>query len=151
MRRFAVAVVPVVVAVVGLGACSSGGGGALSKADFVKKVNALCKPAQKKQDALRQAPDAGAKEYAAAAEKAVAIQDKLISDIKALKPPSADQKTIDQLIDVYNQVRVVFEQLITALKGGDLSALNRFTDKITSLENQYREIARGYGLTDCAS
>jgi hypothetical protein len=150
--RGALAALVAAVVVGGLGACSGGGGSSpLPRGEYVKKVNALCQPAAKKQDALQSPFYASAKEYATAVEKSIAIQDKLISDIKTLKPPAADQKKIDELLTINNQERSLFEDLATALNSGDQAETNRITNEIKPLEQQFDELARAYGLTSCAT
>ena len=125
-------------AVVALGACGGGGGERLSKADYIKQADAICKAATAATDKVA-APDSeeGLPEYVGEIAK---VADKMLKDLRALNGPAADEKTVDAIYDGYDQAL----KMIT----DDPSALMTLTESpFTEVEKQ----AQAYGFEECGS
>jgi len=89
------------VAVLTTGACGSGYK-ALSRAEFVKQALAICAEAQAKADKIVSAPR---KDGSIDGYKRVYVDELLpaldagVAQLRALKPPTADRKTISKMLD----------------------------------------------------
>ncbi len=125
-------------AAIALGACGGGGGDRLSKADYIKEADAICKAASDKTDALT-APETE-DDIAAYFEAAGKLEKDMLKDLRSLKGPSADEGTLAAL---YDDV----EEAIDAILADPEAAMNLEEDPMAEVGERAEE----YGFTECGS
>jgi hypothetical protein len=130
----------------GLVAC--GGDGGPSKSAYIEKADALCAATDKKLDAaLRFKETKPPPQKAAAALRTVLPEErKLLSELRKLEKPKADENEIDRIYDAW-------ERAISAMEAAsrDPAASVEF---VTSREDQGpfaepRRLAQGYHMVNC--
>jgi hypothetical protein len=130
-------------ATIGLGALSGcGGDDSISKADFVKKANAICR----KGDADLQKATSGLGQNSSKDEVVSAIKDKVvpniqgqIDDIRGLGFPKADKDKLDGILDDA-------ESVLGKVKDDPEGMMNS-SDPFASINKSFV----AYGLKDCGS
>ncbi len=115
--RLSKAGVAVTAAITLLAACSSGGSSRLSKPEYVRRADAICRQANKKAGAVP-APD---QHEPTAQEKAIGeiivIQRAAVVDLRHLAPPEADKATLGKWLGLVNQTVDQMQAVRTALEG----------------------------------
>jgi hypothetical protein len=119
----------------------------LSKKQFLKKANAICRDVAEELDAAAEEAFAGVDEnevpppeaLAAFAQDAVPVLRAGIEEIGALEPPRADRKKVDKILKAYTEQTNALEV--------DPNALATVED----LSNKADKLAKKYGLKACAS
>jgi hypothetical protein len=143
MRR-ALAGAVVAVAVV---ACSGGGG--VTKAEYVKSANAVCREAAKQVAALRIPGRADVAGMPKAAASVVVVQRKALDRLRAIKPPKGDRAEIARWIALVDQTIGQADLSARAQKDGDIPRATTANANGAALDRRADEIARGYGLRMC--
>lgn len=149
--RFGAACLAVAAAITLLAACGGGSSSRLSKPEYVRRAEAICRQANKKVGAVR-APD---QHEPTAQEKAIGeladIQRAAVADLRRLPPPEADQATLGKWLGRVDQTVDQMQAVRTALKAGDGGAVSRANAKGQGLSDQADKIARAYGLKQCSA
>jgi hypothetical protein len=149
--RLGAACVAVTVAITLLAACGGGGTSRLSKPEYVRGADAICRRSNTKIDALG-APD---QHEPTAEEKAIGelidIQRVALADLRQLAAPEADQATLGKWLGLVNQTVDQMQAVRSALKAGDSAGVTAANAKGRALNDQADQIARGYGLKQCSA
>jgi hypothetical protein len=135
------------VAGVMLAACGGGYKG-LSKADFVSKADAICTSGQKKLDAISSAlgtsPKLSDVQKVYKNQFATSVQAE-VTQLRALKPPKADRKTISTMLDnLSTGIDQVTAEVTSAKTLQDVGALKE-PKSLTAAD----KTANSYGLKAC--
>jgi hypothetical protein len=140
----------------GAAACggSGGGGGAASapKADYVRKVSALCREsAAERRTLVPTSGSATTQGLVDALQRSVAVDEQLEQRISALTPPKGDEQSIRGLLDLMKQSDQVALRLVVTIQHNDVKSFNVLYDQFNSLGAQVAAAANRYGLTDCTT
>jgi uncharacterized lipoprotein len=128
-----------------LAAC--GGSGGLSRADYVKQANAVCRDGAKQIAALEVPSDVTG--LPAAAARVVAVQRTTLDRLRAIHPPKADKSQIVKWIALVDQTVDQAEMSATSQRDGDIQRAVTANVNGAALDVRADEIARGYGLKMC--
>jgi hypothetical protein len=143
--------------VVGLVMTACGGGAKrLSKEDFIATWDAICKTSNAQSDQIGQnLPDQATQEnlsqYADAFSQGIPILKKEVSDLRKVRPPEADQATIDGILSNLDQAISKLEQSQQAAVAGDLAAFTTAIQEASPLIDQANSAAVAYGLKECGA
>jgi hypothetical protein len=129
-------------------ACGGGGSGArLSKSEFQSHANAICSKYQKQLDEL-QTPS-NLNEIPALVDKALAILDKEVAEIKDLNPPEELQSDFDEMIAQSDKTKQAADDLSAGAKANDQAAVQKALDEGNAASDQADRIAGRLGLDAC--
>ena len=129
--------------------CGGGGGERLSKEDFQSQANAICGKYQKQLNAL--GSPTSIDEIPALVDQALAILNKEIDEISALKPPEELQSQFDQLLQASENIKKAAADLSTAAKAGDQAAVQKALQEGNAASSQADKLAGQLGLDSCNS
>ena len=142
MKRAALLAVCVAVA-------GCGGSSTLSRAELVKKANAICAQSESQAAKLQAPTSSDAKSQAAYWDKAVPVVSNASSQLSALKPDSSTSADwnafigkLDQIVDLYNKAKTKFD-------AGDASG-QKYIDQTHALALQANTAAIKVGAAKCA-
>lgn len=134
-----------VAAAVLLAACGDDAGGErLSKADFIATADPICRDALAA--AGRIAEPASREEIDAAFAELDAIFDRMLDDLRGLRPPADDEEAIEEMYGKIDEIVTLSGEL---LKAEDEETFQRLEPQITQLESEVVAIATDYGFTAC--
>jgi hypothetical protein len=134
-----------------LAACGGGSSSRLSKPEYVRFADAICRQANKKAGAVP-APDqheSTAQETAIG--KIIVIQRAAVVDLRHLAPPAADKTTVGKWLGLVSQTVDQMQAVRTALQAGDSAGVTAANARGRALNDQADQIARGYGLKQCSA
>jgi hypothetical protein len=135
------------VVVVLASACGGSAGERLSKADFQSQGNTICSKYQKQLNAV-QMPSSLA-EIPGLVDQALAIIDKEIAEIKALRPPKELQSSFDAMIAASDDTKQAADDLSAAAKANDQQAVQKALDAGKAASDKADQAAGQLGLTTC--
>jgi len=144
MRGFVAALVGVLVLLAG---CGGGGDTRLSREEFESQGNAICAKYQKQLQAVGN--PSSIDEIPDLVDQAVAILNREIAEIAALKPPADMQTEFDALIDASNNTKAAADDLSQAAKDGDRAAVQKALDEGKAASEKADQIATQLGLDSC--
>ena len=144
MRGFVAALVGVLVLLAG---CGGGGDTRLSREEFESQGNAICAKYQKQLQAVGN--PSSIDEIPDLVDQAVAILNREIAEIAALKPPADMQTEFDALIDASNNTKAAADDLSQAAKDGDRAAMQKALDEGKAASEKADQIATQLGLDSC--
>jgi len=132
-----------VLLIVPLAAC----GGGLSKAELVKKGDAICKRVN--DEVAKQQEPTNAADLAALAKKTVKISDPAIDDMDALEPPDELQKDFDKFVASLRKQRDLTKQIGDAAAKGDTVKIQQIANEAQKAQTEYRKLAEKIGFEEC--
>ena len=144
MRGFVAALVGVLVLLAG---CGGGGDTRLSREEFESQGNAICAKYQKQLQAVGN--PSSIDEIPDLVDQAVAILNREIAEIAALKPPADMQTEFDALIDASNNTKDAAADLSQAAKDGDRAAVQKALGEGKAASEKADQIATQLGLDSC--
>ncbi len=134
-----------------VGAIGCGGGGSMSKAEYVRAANRVCREAATQVKRVK-APDPGDPvSVASAGARVVGIQRSALSDLKALDPPTAAKAEMTKWVALVDQTLDQADASIQAQRDGDAAAATTANQHGMTLGGRADEIARAYGLSACGA
>jgi hypothetical protein len=143
MRLLALAVL-----IAGLLAGCGGGSGRLSKAEYVKRADAICAKYNAKLKALARPTSIGAlPDYV---DKALPLARRGDDELRSLKPPKDEEQTAKEWLDQNDSVVGSMERLRDAAKKGDRAGIQTALNEATSANQTANRLARRLGLRVCA-
>jgi hypothetical protein len=149
MQRWALAVAAAGTVV--MGAACGGGSGDLTKAEYVRAANRVCREAAAQVRALK-APDPGdSVAVARAGARVVAIQRTALTELEQLRPPGADRARITEWTALVDQTLDQATAAVAALRSGDTAAAVTANQHGATLDERADEIARRYGIGACVA
>ena len=148
--------VGLVIAAVGLallaGCGGNGGGGALTKDEFVQEADAICADVEGKlEDTQAELESATTPEELAQAidESIPAVRDG-VDRLRGLEPPDDLQAQVDEWLELTERNLGRLEDLRDAAEQGDQRALQEIATEAEADEERADGVAREIGLDDCA-
>jgi hypothetical protein len=128
---------------------ADGEGARLTKAAFITRADAICTDANDRIDAIPEPQTT--EELAELGRQVLAIGREQLARLRALRPPAADEETINGAYDVIEEQLGVAEELVAAAEEGDLQGLQELLEQGERLDARGDRIARDYGLKECGS
>jgi hypothetical protein len=122
-------------------------GGGLSKAELVKKGDAICKRVND-QVAKQQEPT-NADDLAKLAKETVKISDPAIDDMDALEPPDELEKDFDKFVASLKQQRDLTKQIGDAAAKGDTVKIQQIANEAQKAQAEYRKLSDKIGFKEC--
>jgi len=147
--RLAVVVACLLAAACGSDDDADGDGARLTKTAFIAKADAICQEANDRIDAIPEPQTT--EELAQLGRQVLDIAREQLARLQALRPPAADEETIDEAYDVIEEQLGVAEELVAAAEEGDLQGLQELLEQGERLDARGDRIARDYGLKECGS
>ena len=128
-------------------ACGGGGDTRLSREEFESQANAICAKYQKQLAAL--GTPSSIDEIPDLVEQALAILNKEVAEVAALKPPTDMQTEFDAMIEASNNTKDAANDLSQAAKDGDQAAVQNALDEGNAASKKADQIATQLGLDSC--
>ena len=134
-------------------ACGGDDDKGLSKAEFVKRANAICAQAnargeQLARTAFRNPARPRPEELQAVLREAVTVNRKVISDVRALKPPEADKERVNAMLAAADRSTTAYEQASRTPQASVEMFRRANTPQDPAAEAD--RLAGQYGLSECA-
>jgi hypothetical protein len=122
-------------------------GGGLSKAELVKKGDAICKRVNDR--VAKEQEPTNAADLAALAKKTVKISDPAIDDMEALEPPDELKKTFDAFVASLKHQRDLTKQIGDAAGKGDTVKIQQIATQAQKAQTEYRKLSDKIGFKEC--
>jgi gas vesicle protein len=134
---------------VGVLAAGCAGGEALTKEQYVSKVNAMCEDFSEKEKEIGEPQT-----LADLVEKGPLILEEfekaIVDKVRNLKAPDEIADQADRLVDLADQQRDVIAELIDAAKDSDFAKVRELVWKNEALNKEANSVARELGAEACA-
>jgi hypothetical protein len=128
--------------------CGGGGDKALSKAEFVKQGNAAC---QRYHDATQKIGDPQSlDDIARMTPKVQAEFNKMVAELKGIKPPSDLNADYDKLLAAAETAKGTLADLKSAAAAKDVAKITALGKTAASQTKEKNAVANRLGLTACA-
>ena len=125
------------------------GGEALSKEQYVSRLNAMCADFSAKEKEIGE-PQTPA-DLVEKGPRILAAFDKAIADkVRSLKAPDEIADQADRLVDLADQQRDVLDELIHAARDDDFARVRELVSENEALNKEANSIARELGAEACA-
>jgi hypothetical protein len=121
----------------------------LTKEEYVEEADAICKEANDRIAALPEPQSTD--QLAELGQQVIDIGQAELDRLRALRPPAADEATINGAYDLIEQQLGVAADLVDAARNGDLGQVQQLLDQGEQLNDQADQIARDYGFEECGS
>jgi hypothetical protein len=139
------------VLLLGAAACGGGGGG-VSKAEYVRKVSALCRESAAERRTLVPASgNASPRALEDSLQRSVAIDEQLEQRISALDPPAGDEKMVRDLLGLMKRSDETALRLVVTIQHNDIKSFDVLYEQFNRLGSDIAAAANDYGLTDCTA
>jgi hypothetical protein len=122
----------------------------LTKEEFVRQADAVCVETRQQLAAVRPPNQGDAQDRGRYFDDLANLARTRGERLRALRPPPADQATVDQLHRHYDQQVAKFNEYGTAEKAGNRAASRRAQREGQALDRQFDQVAQQYGLVECA-
>jgi len=133
--------------VVGLGG-GCGDGQALSREEYVAKLNAMCEDFAAREERIGE-PQSVSDLVERGPEILDAFEDAIADEIDGLEAPDEVAAEANRLADIADEQRVVLGELVDAAQDGDFPAVRTLASRNRSLNNESNAIARELGAKSC--
>ncbi len=130
-----------------LAAC--GGSGGMTKAEYVKKANGICRDAAEEVAALRMPGRADVAGMPKAAAEVVAVQRKAVDRLHAIRRPKPDRVEIAKWIALVDQTIDQADLSARSQRDGDFQRAIAANVNGAALDHRADQLARAYGLRMC--
>jgi hypothetical protein len=125
--------------------------GALSRAEFIAKGDAICKQAQTDfQDVQRTTPETTAAEAAVLTGKLVDISESEFNQINGLVPPASMQGAVDRYLKAREDGIKLLRAGYQAAQNDDFNAYLRAKKKLARTQRTRTHLAEAVGFHDCS-
>jgi protein-tyrosine-phosphatase len=121
----------------------------LTKEEYIAQADAICQEADAKIDAVPEPQST--EELAEYGEQVVEVGQEQLDRLRALRPPQADETTINEAYDLIEQQLAIANDLVDAAREGELEQVQELLAQGEQLNDQADQIAADYGLTECGS
>lgn len=148
----ALALVGVIVAVAALLDLGpfGGGGGELSKPEFIAKGDGICKDAHEQFAQLQQSPPSSAPEAVALTQRLIGISENELNQIRDLDAPPEVQPALDRYLRAREQGIGILRQGLEAAQNEDARAYAAAQAKITAGQVHRLKLAQAVGFSECS-
>ncbi len=119
------------------------------KKEFIAKADALCADAERKAEALPEPRDL--KGVVRLLDEGLALQEKLVADIKALHVPQVHQAAWNDVVAAQEKVLAKGRELREAAAANDQTRAERIAEEVDPLEAEASKKADAFGFKDCGT
>ena len=137
-----------VVSVLAAGCGDDEGGEALSKEEFVKQGNAVCTKYDAEGEKL--GDPQSVEEIPAYADKALALFDKQVAEMKELDPPEELRGDFDRFLATGDDAKKFITDLKSAAESNDVKKIEQIGQEAEARDKESDDLATKLGLTECA-
>jgi hypothetical protein len=130
-----------------LSACDGGDG--ITRADYVRRANAVCRDGAKQVAVLQIPGRADVASMPRAAAEVVAVQRRSLARLKRIRPPKEARAEITKWIALVDQTIDQAEVSAESQRDGDISRALTANVNGTSLDQRADELAESLGLESC--
>ena len=153
MRR-AAALLLLTVLAAGCGGGGSGGGSSadgdrLTRAEFAAKADAICKKYNQKTKQIGQNSKSLA-DVAKAFDQALPLLENALSEIKALKPPKGEQRSVDEWLAQSQVLKHDLQEMRDKAKAKDLKGVQEAYARATANDREGNRLAAKLGMKVCS-
>ncbi len=120
------------------------------KEHWAMQANKICEKANEDIDALPEPEALDPTALAGTAGEAVDIGQRQLRELQALAPPDEDAAKVRRLLRTYALSNEATEELVGALRVGDIAAIQPRIDALKRLGRSSDELANELGATTCA-
>ena len=143
MRGAAVAIVVLAV----LASC--GGNSALTRDDYVARLNEACADYAREHDAIGEPESID--DLREKGPRIVAVFERLVERVRKLEPPDELEGEAQKLLEIGDRQLEVLRGLTKAAREGSVAKLERLVAESARLNEEARGLFRRIGATDCAA
>jgi hypothetical protein len=119
------------------------------KQDFIAKADLLCADANRKFSAV---PDPTTpKQFVSAIDQTLAINDKLVADLRALFVPEADRQAFEDVLAANGKVASTLNELKPAVQAGDQKKVETLGSNVDTAIADANKKADAFGFKDCGT
>lgn len=133
-----------------IGACN-GGSGELTKSEFRRETNRICRASAARIRALESPDPADPEAISRAGRRIVAIQRRALEELRDLKPPKESAEEITKWLALVDQTLDQATASVRAQEEGDTEAAVTANGHGATLDARADEIATRYGLSACGA
>jgi uncharacterized lipoprotein len=130
-----------------LAAC--GGGGGMTRADYVKRANSICLDAAKDVQALKIPTRDQLQDIPKAAASIVKVERETLDRLKSIRPPKQDRPEITRWVALVDQTIDQAEMSARSQRDGDIRRALTANLNGAALDQRADQIARSFGLRMC--
>lgn len=128
---------------------SAGGGADVSRAEWAKQANAVCRKLNDASAALGEATSR--EQLLELLPKGLDLADGALVELRALPAPKAQRASIERMATLFEGYTKTERNAVTALAAGDTATFASMTGRAFALNNRGNEIARSLGARACAA
>jgi hypothetical protein len=129
-------------------AACGGSSGTLTKAEFIEQADNLCGAANDELDALPEPKTP--EELRTALDKGVSRTRKLLSDLRALNEPEADEQALEEIYSLVERSIAKLDEADAAFATGNVTAVDGIVQAGQGLLDQANAASKTYGFKDCS-
>ena len=133
----------------GSGGRSSSDGDRLTRAEFAAKADAICKKYNQKTKQIGQNSKSLA-DVAKAFDQALPLLENALSEIKALKPPKSEQRSVDEWLAQSQVLKHDLQEMRDKAKAKDLKGVQEAYARATSNDREGNRLAAKLGMKVCS-
>jgi hypothetical protein len=133
-----------------LAGCGGGGGGTLSKSEFIARGDAICKQAHDQYAQLQKNPPATAPEAAALTQKLIGISQSELSQLQDLNAPSEVQPALDRYLKAREQGIALLKKGLQAAENKDANGYAAAQAQIAKGQVNRLKLAQAVGFKECS-
>jgi hypothetical protein len=119
------------------------------KAAFVARAEGLCREAADQQGDLREPRNQSA--LAGYLDALLAIEERVVDDLRAMAVPPGDEAAVGELIDVRAELNAKGRQLTSAMRAGNGRQQAAVADELVVLGTAAAAKADAYGIRECGT
>jgi hypothetical protein len=133
-----------------LGGCSGNGDGddRLSREEYVRRADAVCREYDKRLNELGQ--PSSIEELAALADEALPVAEEGVGKLRELEPPESLERRVGEWLERNDRNVDLIEALRDAARAGEETRVQELAAEAADNETAADRLARRIGLKDCA-
>jgi hypothetical protein len=136
-------------AVLVLSSCGGGGSKRLTKKQYAAKADTLCAAFNQQVKAAGSPKTVAA--IAAAYDKLLSLDRKLVADLKKLKPPANEEKAAARAMTLSDEQATRAAAVVAALKKNDITKASALVKEGNANSSERKTIFKQLGITACAN
>jgi hypothetical protein len=149
LAAFALAL-PLIATTLLAGCGGDGGGGTLTKAEFVTRGDEICKQAQEQFQQAQLSPPSTPQKAVALQEKLISVAEDQVTEIRALGAPTEVKPALNRYLNAREQGIALLKQGLKAAQSKDLRAYAAAQSELASGQVHRLQLAQAVGFSQCS-